>query len=76
MGEGFGRQSVINNLSAMTRSSYQNDRLSALIEAKRSTGFDGQRVSTMTREDWGTEASRIGMWKELTINDFLRLYFF
>lgn len=49
MGDAFGRQSLINNVSALTRPSYQNERLSALIEAKRSTGFDGQRVSTMTK---------------------------
>ncbi len=47
--ESLGRQSVMNNLSAMNRPSYQNERMTALIQAKRSTGFDSQKVSSITK---------------------------
>jgi hypothetical protein len=62
MGDAFGRQSMLNNLSAFTRPNYQNDRLSSLIEAKRSTGFDSQKTPTLSNDEWNNEGSRIRMF--------------
>jgi hypothetical protein len=58
----FGRQSIINNLSAFNRPSYQNDKLSNLIEAKKSTQFDSQRVSTLIRDENMMDGSRIRIY--------------
>jgi hypothetical protein len=52
---------MINNLSVFTRPSYQNDRLSTLIEAKRTTPFESQRASTLIRDENTSENSRIRM---------------